>query len=210
MTVARHKHDLGGNMPNPTSVIANIGLTAALLVSAAGAQSIDVSKLQNQTKAKPEVIGNTIILIPSGKPDTRKEEANKRLVLAWQDDFWNKGNFQNWPKYMAANFRNHDPAEPPVGAQALVDWLEARLKEEGRSKPAPRPTITKLFLIADGDLVFAPGGMPNTNPAIDPGRTFGGNVIRVENGKIVEWWYTGQIVGGPGNPVAPPSATPAN
>lgn len=185
-------------------------LTGAAL--AAATDDIDVSKLQNRTVVRPELIGNSLIMIPSGKPDTAKEEANKRLVLAWHDDFWNKGNFHNWPKYMAADFRNHDPAEPPVGAQALVDWLEARLKQSGRGKPAPRAIQTKLFVIAEGDLVFISGGRPNTDPAVDPARTFGGNIIRVQDGKIVEWWYTGAIVGGPGAPAAgaaPASATPA-
>lgn len=179
-------------------------LTAALLTIAISTQgqTIDLSKLHNQTKIRPEIIDNSLIMIPSGKADTAKEEANKRLVLAWHDDFWNKGNFQNWPKYMAADFRNHDPAEPPVGAQALVDWLEARMKESGRGKPAPKPMQTKLFVIAEGDLVFITGGQPNTDPNVDPARTFGGNIIRVENNKIVEWWYTGAIVGGPGDPNA--------
>jgi predicted SnoaL-like aldol condensation-catalyzing enzyme len=190
-----------------TAIRALASLLFAGIASAATPDAIDIGKLQNQTQARPELIGNSLIMIPSGAPDTAKEEANKRLVLAWHDDFWNKGNFQNWPKYMAADFRNHDPAEPPVGAQALVDWLEARLKQNGRGKPAPRAIQTKLFLIAEGDLVFISGGRPNTDPAVDPARTFGGNVIRVQDGKIVEWWYTGAIVGGPGAPAAPAAAT---
>jgi predicted SnoaL-like aldol condensation-catalyzing enzyme len=180
-----------------------LAVVAATAVAATSqAQGVDLDKLQNQTKVKPQLIGNALIMIPSGKKDAAKEEANRRLVLAWHDDFWNKGNFDSWPKYMAADFRNHDPAEPTVGAQALVEWLEARLKESGRSKPAPKPIQTKLFVIADGDLVFISGGRPNTDPKVDPARTFGGNVIRVQDNKIVEWWYTGAIVGGPGDPAA--------
>ncbi|MGC3980177.1 MAG: nuclear transport factor 2 family protein [Steroidobacteraceae bacterium] len=194
---------------NPSSSsISLFGTVLFAFATSVTAQTVDLSKLQNQTKAKPEIVDNSLIMIPSGKPDTAKEEANKRLVLAWHDDFWNKGNFQNWPKYMAADFRNHDPAEPKVGAQALVDWLEARLKANGKGKPAPKPMQTKLFLIADGDLVFISGGKANTDPNVDPARTFGGNIIRVENGKIVEWWYTGAIVNDAAAPAATPTTTP--
>lgn len=156
------------------------------------AANLDLNAIPNGTEEKAAKIGNVVVIIPSGKKDAKKEEANRQLVLEWFDDFWNNGNFDNWPKYMDPNFRNHDPAEPAVGAQALVDWLNARSKESGRGKPAPKDPYAKLFVMADGDLVFV-SHMPNINmdPNIDPAKTFAGNILRVKNGKIVEWWFTG-------------------
>ncbi|MGC3980867.1 MAG: nuclear transport factor 2 family protein [Steroidobacteraceae bacterium] len=168
-------------------------LVAALTLSGAAlGASLDLNKIPNGTEEKAAKIGNVVVVIPSGKKDSKKEEANRKLVLEWFDDFWNKGNFDNWPKYMSADFRNHDPAEPAVGAQALVDWLNARSKESGRGKPAPKDPYAKLFVMADGDLVFV-SHMPNINmdPNVDPAKTFAGNILRVKNGKIVEWWFTG-------------------
>lgn len=170
------------------SLVCSVMLLSGTVMSAA----LDLKSIPNGTEEKAAKIGNVVVIIPSGKKDAKKEEANRKLVLEWFDDFWNKGNFDNWPKYMSADFRNHDPAEPAVGAQALVDWLNARSKESGRGKPAPKDPYAKLFVMADGDLVFV-SHMPNINmdPNVDPAKTFAGNILRVKNGKIVEWWFTG-------------------
>jgi predicted SnoaL-like aldol condensation-catalyzing enzyme len=171
------------------------------------AQGPDLNSLQNATAVRPAVIDGTLVMIPSGRKSSAQEEANRKLVLDWFDDFWNKGNFDHWPRYLAADFRNHDPAEPKVGAQALVEWLNRRLKESGHAKPPPKSMPAHLFVMADGDLVFvAHMGEPNTDPNIDPAASFAGNVLRVEHGKIVEWWYTGLS----GTPAAPPAAAAAS
>jgi predicted SnoaL-like aldol condensation-catalyzing enzyme len=61
--------------------------------------------------------------------------------------------------------------------------------------------------MADGDLVFvAHMGAPNTDPIVDPAASFAGNVLRVEHGKIVEWWYTGLSAA----PATPPTAAAEN
>lgn len=175
----------------------------------ASAQVPDLSSLQNATAVRPAVVDGALIMIPSGKKSLAREEANRRLVLEWFDDFWNKGNFDNWPKFLAADFRNHDPAEPKVGAQALVDWLNQRVKQSGHGKPPPRSMPGHLFVIADGDLVFvAHMGEPNIDPHVDPAATFAGNILRVKNGKIVEWWYTGMTGPAP-DPTVPPTAAAA-
>jgi predicted SnoaL-like aldol condensation-catalyzing enzyme len=162
---------------------------------------------------------HTYIIIPSGKKDSAKEEANKKLVLEWWREFWDKGDTADWAKWMAPDFRNHDPREPPVGAQALVDFLKhdrrpAPLAGEGNGTHGQ--VQPQLFAIADGDLVFiahAPRGFDPNNPgayAGDPARTFGGNVVRVKNGKIVEWWFTGGGGAPPANaPAAAASPAPA-
>ena len=141
-----------------------------------------------------------VIYVPSGTEDIAKQVANKQLVLDWLHDFWAAGDFNSWPKYMAPNFRNHDPREPAVGAQALVDWLRGKMKLHPMK--LPRPDNPHMFLMADGDLVFV-GGDPSTNKTgYDASMNFSniaGNIIRVQDGKIAEWWY----VGGIANPAAP-------
>jgi predicted SnoaL-like aldol condensation-catalyzing enzyme len=180
-----------------------ICMFALLSGGVAGAQVPELNSLQNATVVRPAVIDGALIMIPSGRKSSAREEANRKLVLAWFDDFWNKGNFDHWPRYLAPDFRNHDPAEPKVGAQALVDWLNQRLQDSGHAKPPPKTQTAHLFVMADGDLVFvAHMGAPNTDPTIDPAASFAGNMLRVAHGKIVEWWYTGPS----GAPAAPPTA----
>ncbi len=132
------------------------------------------------------------IYVPSGSASVDKQAANKQLVLDWLHDFWQGGDFAAWPKYMKADFRNHDPREPKVGAQALVDWLRDRMK--GKKMKFPQPDHAHMFLIADGDLVFV-GGDPKTDKGgysvDDQFSNIAGNIIRIEDGKIAEWWYVG-------------------
>lgn len=134
------------------------------------------------------------IIIKSGTPDVNKQEANKQLVLAWLHDFWQGGNFDAWPKYMRADFVNHDPREPLNGAQALVDWLRERMSHNSRPMKFPQPDHDHLFLIADGDLVMI-GGVPGidaSNYNADAWITgISGNILRIQDGKIAEWWYYG-------------------
>jgi predicted SnoaL-like aldol condensation-catalyzing enzyme len=139
-------------------------------------------------------MANSDIIIKSGTADISKQQANKQLVLAWLHDFWQGGNFDAWPKYMRADFVNHDPREPLNGAQALVDWLRERMSHNARPMKFPQPDHDHLFLIADGDLVMI-GGIPgvdasNYNP--DAWMTgISGNILRIQDGKIAEWWYYG-------------------
>jgi len=167
--------------------------TALLVVVAAG-----VLGYQFQAHAQTQVTPTPppVVYVPSGAPDVAKQAANKQLVLDWLHDFWQGGDFANWPKYMTPDFRNHDPREPSVGAQALVDWLRARMATSKRPMKFPQPDHPHMFLIADGDLVFV-GGDPSTEKkGYDSSMNFSniaGNIIRIENGKIAEWWYVGTV-----------------
>jgi predicted SnoaL-like aldol condensation-catalyzing enzyme len=138
------------------------------------------------------------VWVPSGKPDTAREEANKKLVMDWLHGFWAQQQFDQWPKWMAPDFRNHDPREPAVGAQALADWLRGQIaKHPERAPKKGQAEPAHLFFMADGDLV-AVLGSPSADQSYDPSQPIkgiAGNVIRVKDGKIVEWWYIGG--GGP-------------
>jgi predicted SnoaL-like aldol condensation-catalyzing enzyme len=127
------------------------------------------------------------ILIPSGKKDAAKEEANRALVL----DFW--ANFfgsqtDQWRKWLSPDFVNHDPYEPS-GGEAFAKFVQQNAANNPRpANAAPRPTPDRLFLMADGDLVFIvyPG-----NNKEDLTENVHGNIVRVINGKITDWWLVG-------------------
>ena len=154
-----------------------------------GADKIDITA----GSIRPANDDGTEILYDSGTSSVEQQAANKKLVLDWEEDFWINRNFSNWPKYMKADFRNHDPREPAVGAQALVDWLTARMAANPGKAPKKGSGHPHLFLLADGDLVFI-GGSPETSQHFDPKAQIGkmsGNILRIENGKIAEWWFVG-------------------
>ena len=154
-----------------------------------GADKIDVAA----GSIRPAVDDGTTILYDSGTSTVEQQVANKELVLDWLQDFWSNRDFSGWPKYMKADFRNHDPREPAVGAQALVDWLTTKMSANPKGAPPKGSGHPHLFLLADGDLVFI-GGSPETNNHFDPKAQIGkmsGNILRIENGKIAEWWFVG-------------------
>jgi len=169
-----------------------------------GADKIDITK--NSTR--PKVYDGTTVIYDSGHTGTAQEAANKRLVLAWLQDFWSNQNQDNWAQYMAPDFRNHDPSEPAVGAQALVNWLRARAAEHPDRIPPKGRSNPHLFIIADGDLVLIAGSQEIKSGQYDPRQQLGrinGNIIRVKDGKIAEWWFIGSNAA----PAATPAATPA-
>lgn len=132
------------------------------------------------------------ILIPSGDKGSAKEEANRALVL----DFWNNffaGQTDNWAKWLSSDFVNHDPYEPS-GGKVFADFVKANAMRGAQStnKPAPRPTPDRLFLMADGDLVFIV--YPGTNKE-DLTENVHGNIVRVKDGKITDWWLIGEFAG---------------
>ena len=148
------------------------------------------------------------VWVPAGRPDIVQEEANKRLVMDWYREFWGNQEFDQWRKWMAPDFVNHDPREPRVGAQALVSWLREQMaRHPGLAPKKGQAQRARLFFMADGDLV-AVLGSPQTDRRYDPeGSITGiaGNIIRVKDGRIAEWWYVGGVA-----PVAPAGPRPAS
>ena len=131
----------------------------------------------------------TPIIYDSGKSSAATQAANKKLVQAWLDDFWLNQNYDAWPKYLTADFRDHDPSQPAVGAKALVDYLRASPTEGAKKGQA----AAHLFILAEGDLVFV-GGAAESATSFDPDvqpKAVTGNIIQVKNGKIVAWWAIG-------------------
>ena len=154
-----------------------------------GADKLDVAN----NSIRPDKFGNTPIAYGVGKLSDQSEARNKQLALEWLQDFWVKQNYDNWTRYMSATFRNHDVRQPAQGAQALVDWLKANPEFKSDYATSKGSAHPQLFVLAEGDLVFVLGS-PEVTQQFDPAAQIGamsGNVMRIENGKVAEWWHIG-------------------
>ncbi|MGC3980677.1 MAG: hypothetical protein QM808_05405 [Steroidobacteraceae bacterium] len=154
-----------------------------------GGTQIDISA----NSMRPDAFGNTPIIYGTGKPVDKDEARNKKLVLAWLKEFWVQQKYGAWSKYMSAEFRNHDVRQPALGAQALADWLLTHPEFKSDYALSKGVAHAQLFLLAEGDLVFVLGS-PEVNNSFDPQAQIGamsGNVLRIENHKIVESWHIG-------------------
>lgn len=122
----------------------------------------------------------TKILVPSGKKDAAKEEANRKLALSFWYEFFDLHRYETCTKYLAADFISHDRDEPS-GAQAFCDAIKA----SERNMPAQTAARPQAFAIADGDLVMI--GHPGMDG--DGTENFAVNIVRIRDGKIVEKWF---------------------
>ncbi|MGC3982191.1 MAG: hypothetical protein QM808_13120 [Steroidobacteraceae bacterium] len=140
------------------------------------------------TKFYPEK-GITIVGMPmvinNGKASRAERDANKKLVSEFFDEFFNKKNYAVASKYLADNLINHSENQP-----AGKDF--AAYAQKNQDKVTAPKTDQVLFLLADGELVDI--GWPSPRYG-DPGAWYGQNLVRVKNGKIVEWWFSGYPTG---------------
>jgi predicted SnoaL-like aldol condensation-catalyzing enzyme len=137
----------------------------------------------------------SMVVFDSGTSSATTQAANKKLVQAWLDDFGTRQNYASWPKYMTADFRDHDRSHPAQGAQALVDYLESRPDLAARKDQAS----AHMFMLAEGDLVFL-CNLDTQASSFDPEEHAGlasGNVFQIKNGKIAASWPIGQDLDAP-------------
>ncbi len=137
------------------------------------------------------------VLIPSGQKNSATEEANRALVLDFWANFFS-GHTDQWRQWLSPDFVNHDPFEPN-GGQAFADFVGANDRARGPApggKAPPKRSADRLFVLADGDLVevIYPG-----DNAQDITENVHGNIVRVKDGKITDWWLIGQFPGRKGN-----------
>ena len=138
-------------------------------------------------------LAQATVLIPSGKKDSSKEEANRALVL----DFWNNffsGKTDQWAKWLSPNFVNHDPYEPS-GGEAFAKFVKGNERGGAPQATDTAPAVPprdRLFLMADGDLVLIV--YPGSNKE-DLTEDVHGNIVRVIDGKITDWWLVGSFPG---------------
>jgi steroid delta-isomerase-like uncharacterized protein len=119
-------------------------------------------------------------------------EENKAIVRRWVDEAYNPGNVGLMDELFAADFVNHDPANP------MVRDLEG-LKQDVRTQQAAFPDRHTSIdeLLADGDKVIkrftfrgTQTGEWNGIPATGKQVTLQGiDILRIENGQIREIWW---------------------
>jgi predicted SnoaL-like aldol condensation-catalyzing enzyme len=131
-------------------------------------------------------VANIQFLVPINSTTRAQREANKKLVSEFWEKFFTKKKDVGG-KYLAADLRNHSDGQPSGAAFAAY----ARQNTDQVTAPDTHRT---LFLMGEGDLVLI--GFPVTL-LDDPGAWYAQNMVRVKDGKIVEWWYSGFPTGTP-------------
>ncbi|HTP40176.1 MAG TPA: hypothetical protein VMI92_11450 [Steroidobacteraceae bacterium] len=131
-------------------------------------------------------IANVQVLVPIHPASRAQRDANRRLVARfWQSFFVQKK--ASAGRYLAADLKNHLKDQPSGAAFAAY----ARQHPEQVTAPDPKQV---LFMIADGDMVDIGFPVPMLG---DPGAWYAQNLVRVKDGRIVEWWYSGFPTGAP-------------
>ena len=106
-----------------------------------------------------------------------KQEKNKALVLEAFDTLFNKRNYVAAERYWSPDYIQHSAHIPP-GRDGLFNLVKAA---------PPELRYENHVAAADGDFVLLHGRFTNN---ARPRAWVAGDVVRVENGVIVEHWDT--------------------
>jgi len=127
----------------------------------------------------------TVINDGTATPDQRA--ANKKLVTDFWNAFFNQGNTAAAARYLSPDLKSHVPNTPQ--GTAFADFAT-----KNKATVTSADTSKTLFLLAEGNLVDIGFPVPFDG---DPGAWYTQNLVRVENGKITEWWYSSRAPGAP-------------
>jgi predicted SnoaL-like aldol condensation-catalyzing enzyme len=139
----------------------------------------------------------------SGQPpaeslkNSPEEQKNEQFVLNMYRDVLQYHHFELAPKYMAADYIQHNPTDPQ-GRDPLIHELSERFKPEPlqpEMKNKPALVITKGDIV----LMMTPRPVKDTK---DPSKTYTQNhfeMIRVQNGLAQEHWDSSVGPGGSRN-----------
>lgn len=116
--------------------------------------------------------------------DIEKEEANRKLVVEFYDQFFNRHETVEAAKLVAEDYKQHNP-EVPDGKEPFVSFFTGFFKEN----PEVRARIVRSS--TDGDLVWL--HVHSTNSAADRGQAVI-DIFRVVDGMIVEHWDVIQAI----------------
>jgi len=129
-------------------------------------------------------MGNTVVGMPmviaNGTATRAERDANKVLVTEFFNEFFNNKNYSSASKYLSPDLVSHIK-DSPQGSQ-FVNYAR-----DNQVMVTAADTSQVLFLLADGELVDI--GWPYEFNG-DPGAWYAQNLLRVQEGKIVEWWYS--------------------
>ena len=127
------------------------------------------------------------VIINVGAASAAERDANKRLVAGFFDDFYNHGDVSAASRTLSPDLKCHVTGCPQgAGFASFASANKAKVTSADTSKV--------LFLLAEGNLVDI--GFPIYVDG-DPGGWYTQNLIRVENGKVTEWWYSSRAPGAP-------------
>ena len=124
-------------------------------------------------------------------------EENKKLVLRWKDEIWNKRNVNIIDELYASDYVGHIVGAPgPVrGREALKQLLAVYFA-------AFDIHITSEFLIAEGDMVAVydtfrfkhTGTFQGIPPTGKEATITSTDIYRIVNGRIMEQWTEGNLL----------------
>lgn len=124
-------------------------------------------------------------------PPSAQAEENRRLVLAFHDAFFNRRDVAAAERYVAAEYREHDPRIGD-GRQALMEFSRREFTRN------PQRSARLVRSAADEDMVFL--YLHATSAPDDRGEAVV-EMFRLHEGKIVEHWRVAQPV--PADPANP-------
>jgi predicted SnoaL-like aldol condensation-catalyzing enzyme len=127
----------------------------------------------------------TVVPLAAQGRDAMKEEANKKLVVDFYQQFFGDKDITAGERYLAPDYIQHNPNFPD-GRDALMNGVK------GFFANAPKTKVDIQRVAADGDLVWLHIRQPPR-----PGGGAGNSVVdifRVKDGKIVEHWDTIQAI----------------
>ena len=116
--------------------------------------------------------------------DIEIEESNRKLVLAFYDQFFNQHDTAKAAEVVAEDYRPHNPLLPD-GKKAFVEFFGGFF----HSNPNAKARIVRSG--TDGDLVFL--HVHFSTSSADRGQALV-DIFRVKDGKIVEHWDVMQAV----------------
>lgn len=129
---------------------------------------------------------NIQFVVPMNAATHAQRDANKKLVSEFWDAMFVRKE-ADATRYLSTSLRNHIP-DQPSGAEF------AGFARQNPGKVTAPEVVRPLFVIGEGDLVAI--GYP-VELLGDPGAWYTLNLVRVTDGKIAEWWYSGYPKGTP-------------
>lgn len=159
-----------------------------LVIGLAGCSSLNFfSKSDKQATSAPAQVAAAGSVNPSASSAPRnlaQEEANRALVLAFYDGFFNQHQVDTAAAVVTEDYIQHNPFVPN-GKAAFVEYFRGYFKEFPDSRARVIRSAT------DGDLVYL-----HVHSTSGPGHRGEAviDIFRVVNGRIVEHWDVVQEV----------------
>lgn len=159
-----------------------------LVIGLAGCSSLNFfSKSDKQAATAPALVAAAGSANPSASSAARhlaQEEANRALVLAFYDGFFNQHQVDAAAAVLTEDYIQHNPFVPN-GKAAFVEYFRGYFKEFPDSRARVIRSAT------DGDLVYL-----HVHSSSGPGHRGEAvvDIFRVVNGRIVEHWDVVQEV----------------